>query len=161
MKRQRGLAAPPPLPPADPARVAAVRLIAERHAGQRGPLLPILHTVVAELGYVTEEDITTLAEALNLSRADVHGVVSFYHDFRRTPPAAHHVQLCRAEACQAVGAEWLFDAVTQQYAGDEDVEVGQVFCLGNCALGPSGTIDGRLRGRLTADVVATEVEAAR
>lgn len=159
--RQRGLAAPVPPSPMDSQRAATVRAIAERHAGSRGPLLPILHAVVEELGHVADEDVATVADVLNLSRADVHGVVTFYHDFRRTPPAAHRVELCRAEACQAVGAQAVFDAVTQRYAGDEDVEVGQVFCFGNCALGPSGTVDGRLRGRLTADLVTTELEVSR
>jgi formate dehydrogenase subunit gamma len=118
-------------------RAAAVRALAERHAGQCGPLLPVLHAVVADV--------------LNLSRAEVHGVVSFYHDFRRSPPPEHEIRLCRGEACQAVGAEELAAQVRAAYAGEEDVEVAEVFCLGNCALGPSGLVDGRLLGRLSRD----------
>lgn len=161
MKQKRGFAAPPPPPPADPARDREVRLIAERYTDIRGPLLPILHAVTDELGYVSDSDVATIAEVLNLSRADVHGVLTFYHDFPRTPPAAHSINLCRAEACQAVGAQAVFDAISSQYVADQTVSVGQVFCFGNCALGPSGTIDGRLRGRLTADLVVAELEAAR
>ncbi len=136
-------------------RAEAVRDLAERHAAQRGPLLPILHDVVAEHGYVAEEDVPVIADVLNLSRAEVHGVVSFYHDFRRTPPVGHAIRLCRAEACQSVGAEDLYASTRAAYAEDDDVEVTEVFCLGNCALGPSGLVNGRLLGRLTPERLAS------
>ncbi|MCB0893870.1 MAG: NAD(P)H-dependent oxidoreductase subunit E [Nocardioides sp.] len=133
-------------------RAALVSAIAAAHAAERGPLLPVLHDVMAELGHIAREDVETVAAALNLSVAEVHGVVSFYRDFRTEPPAAHTVALCRGEACQAVGAQALYDATCAR-AGSlgDDVEVEEVFCLGNCALGPSGTVDGRLHGRLSAD----------
>lgn len=149
--RQRGPSPAAAPAPADPVRAASVRAVAEQLARTRGPLLPILHEVVATHGYVHDDDIPVIADVLNLSRADVLGVVSFYHDFRRTPPAAHRVVLCRAEACQARGAEATFAAATDRWAGTTDVEVGEVFCLGNCALGPSGTLDGALHARLTPD----------
>ncbi|NLJ54871.1 MAG: formate dehydrogenase [Intrasporangiaceae bacterium] len=136
-----------------------VRQLAQRHLGERGALMPILHEVVDRLGYVAEEDIPVIADVLNLSRADVHGVVTFYHDFRRTPPPARQVQLCRGEACQSVGAEDLYASVTSTYAHAPEVEVREVFCLGNCALGPSGLLDGRLVGRLTPERVAALVGA--
>jgi formate dehydrogenase subunit gamma len=133
-------------------RTALVSAIASAHLSDRGPLMPVLHEVVEELGYVAREDVETIAAALNLSVAEVHGVMSFYNDLRTEPPAAHSVTLCRGEACQAVGAEALYDA-TRVRAGrlGDGVEVAEVFCLGNCALGPSGTLDGRLHGRLSAD----------
>ena len=152
--------------PADAARAAEVRAIAETSRSLRGPLLPILHTVVERFGYVADDDIPVIADVLNLSRADVHGVVSFYHDFRRTPAPSHTVTLCRAEACQAMGAEALlahagalYAATVERFADDNRVEVGEVFCLGNCALGPAGIIDGRLHGRLTADRIDSLTEA--
>ena len=133
-------------------RAALVSAIASAHLADRGPLMPVLHEVVEQFGSVAREDVETIAAVLNLSVAEVHGVVSFYHDFRTEPPAAHTVALCRGEACQAVGAESLYDA-TRARAGrlGDDVEVAEVFCLGNCALGPSGTLDGRLHGRLSAE----------
>lgn len=124
----------------------------------RGPLLPILHAVQTEHGFVSEDDIPVIADVLNLSRADVHGVVSFYHDFRRTPPPAHRVTVCRGEACQSVGAESLWAEVSVTVGGHPDVELAEVFCLGNCALGPSGTLDGRLVGRLDAERVRTVLD---
>jgi formate dehydrogenase subunit gamma len=133
-------------------RVALVRAIAAQHLSDRGPLMPVLHDVMEELGHIAREDIETIADTLNLSVAEVHGVVSFYADFRTEPPAAHSIALCRGEACQSVGAELLFAETRARSTGIGDgVEVDEVFCLGNCALGPSGTLDGRLHGRLSAD----------
>jgi formate dehydrogenase subunit gamma len=133
-------------------RAALVRAIATQHLSERGPLMPVLHEVTEEIGHLTRADVETIADVLNLSVADVHGVVSFYHDFRTEPAAEHRVALCRGEACQSVGAEALY-ADTRSRAGDlgDGVEVAEIFCLGNCALGPSGTLDGRLHGRLSAE----------
>ena len=109
----------------------------------------MLHEVVATHGYVTDDDVMVVAEVLNLSRADVHGVVTFYSDLRRTPPPAHRVALCRGEACQSRGAEGLYAVAAERWAGATDVEVDEVFCLGLCAIGPSGTVDGTLHAALT------------
>jgi formate dehydrogenase subunit gamma len=143
-------------------RVALVRAIATAHLPERGALMPVLHEVVEELGHVAREDVETIADVLNLSIAEVHGVVTFYKDFRTTPPAAHTIALCRGEACQSVGAEALYAATTAR-AGDlgGDVEVDEVFCFGNCALGPSGMLDGRLHGRLSAERITSLTEAWR
>ena len=135
--------------------LSLVRDIAAAHKGQRGALLPILHAVQEALGYVPPDAIPVLADELNLSRADVHGVVSFYHDFRSTPAGRTTVRLCRGEACQAVGAERLVKHLQEsrgmslgETSLDAAVTVEQVFCLGNCALGPAAQVNGRLRGRL-------------
>lgn len=145
-------------------RTALVRAIATQHLAERGPLLPVLHAVVEELGFLARADVEEVADVLNLSVAEVHGVVSFYHDFRTEPPAAHTVALCRGEACQSVGGEELYAAT--RAAGQDgdlgaDVEVAEVFCLGNCALGPSGTVDGRLHGRLSTERLASLTEGWR
>jgi len=127
------------------------------HRGEPGPLLAILHDVQRELGYLPREATALLAQEMNLSRADVHGVVTFYKDFRDTPPARRTVRICRAEACQARGARDLVAHAEQRLgvpvgaaAPDGSVELGQVFCFGNCALGPTVEVDGRLHGRVDA-----------
>ena len=132
-----------------------VREIAASHREQRGALLPILHAVQEALGCVPAEAIPVLADELNLSRADVHGVVSFYHDFRSEPAGRTTVRVCRAEACQAVGAGRLVAHLKERYgvslgetSRDGSLTAEQVFCLGNCALGPAAQVDGRLHGRL-------------
>lgn len=137
-------------------RATLVRAIAEGQAHQRGALMPILHEVMEECGYIDEADLPVIADVVNLSVAEVHGVVSFYHDFETSPPAAHSIKLCRAEACQSVGAQALFDETQARSRARElgdSVVVREVFCLGNCALGPAGMIDGRLHGRLDTDKV--------
>jgi formate dehydrogenase subunit gamma len=133
---------------------SVVRRAAAGHRGQRGALLPVLHAVQAELGHVPQEAIPVLADEFNLSRADVHGVVTFYHDFRREPGGRTTVRICRAEACQALGAEDLVTYAREsglalgETTADGAVTVEQVFCLGNCALGPSAEVNGRLYGRV-------------
>ncbi|MFE9607235.1 formate dehydrogenase subunit gamma [Streptomyces sp. NPDC006012] len=141
----------------DVATQAAITAIVAAHRGERGPLLPILHAIQAELGHVPQEAVPLLAQELNLSRADVHGVVSFYHDFRSEPAGRTTVRICRAEACQALGAGAL-ESCARERAGvplgetraDGSVTVEQVFCLGNCALGPSVEVNGKVLGRMSA-----------
>jgi formate dehydrogenase subunit gamma len=133
-----------------------VRSAVAAHRGERGALLPILHDIQATFGYVDQAVVPILAEELNLSRADVHGVISFYHDFRGSAAAGTHVRVCRAEACQAAGAEELVAHVEERLhtnvggtSPDRDATLDQVFCFGNCALGPTVEINGRLAGRVT------------
>jgi formate dehydrogenase subunit gamma len=121
-----------------------------------GPLLEVLHAVQAALGYVPEGAVSLVARGLNLSRAEVHGVVTFYHYFRRTPPGKHVVSLCRAEACKSMGADDLADHVKRSLGVDfhETTNDGQfslepIYCLGNCACSPAAMVDERLYGRLT------------
>lgn len=120
----------------------------------RGALLPMLHALQARFGCVDPRAVPLLADLLNLSVAEVHGVVTFYRDFREAPPRGPVVRLCRAEACQAVGSEALAEHAearrqrAEASAGGAGWELDEVFCLGNCALGPSATVDGRLHARL-------------
>ena len=147
-----------------PGRAAAI--IAE-HRRRPGATLPILHALQEAFGCVPVAAVPLVAEALNLSRAEVHGVVSFYHDFRATPPGRTVVKLCRAEACQAVGSEALAAAVerrlgvaTGETTPDGRVTLEAVYCLGNCACGPAGLIDGKLEALLDADKVEARIAAA-
>ena len=135
------------------------RLIAPLRA-KPGPLLEVLHAVQHEFGYVPSNVVAPLAEMLNLSRAEVHGVLSFYHHFRHSPPGKHVLQLCRAEACQSMGARALAAHVQQstgldwhQTSGDGLLSLEPVFCLGNCACGPALMLDGELHGRVSAERV--------
>jgi len=121
-----------------------------------GALLPILHEIQDRLGHVPRESLPVIAGALNLSRAEVHGVVTFYHHFRETPPGRRVVQVCRAEACQAVGADALVEHAKRtlgidfhETTSDGEVTLEAVYCLGNCAVGPSMMIGDDLHGRVT------------
>lgn len=132
--------------------------IVASHAGREGPLLPILHDVQAEFGCVDEEAELAIAKALNLSRADVHGVVSFYHDFKPTADPRPEVQICRAEACKARGVEALMDEANK--AAGERVKLTTVYCLGLCSAGPSVRIGDRLHARLDGPALAKLIENA-
>ena len=132
--------------------------IAAAHLALEGPLLPILHAVQQEFGHIPEAAIPRIAQRLNISKAEVHGVVSFYHDFRTVPAGRHVVKLCRAEACQAMGADALvahaeerLGIAMHETTRDGAVTLEPVFCLGLCACGPAAMIDGRIVGRLDAD----------
>ena len=144
--------------PTQPSAAERVRAVVDVHRGDRGALLPVLHGVQAEFGYIDPELVPYIAHELNLSRAEVHGVISFYADFRSEPPGRTVVKLCRAEACQSVGAERLvahaqqvFGVKLGQTTADGSVTLEQVFCLGNCALGPAAQINGKLHGKLDAN----------
>jgi formate dehydrogenase subunit gamma len=120
-----------------------------------GPLLPILQALQEEFGYVDEAAEPLVAEALNLTRAEVHGVVTFYHDFRRAPAGRHVVKLCRAEACQAAGSDALaaraearLGVAMGETTPDGGVTLEPVYCLGLCATAPSAMVDARVVGRL-------------
>ena len=132
-----------------------VREIAAAIARSAAPCCPSCTRSRRRLGYVPAEAIPVLADELNLSRADVHGVVTFYHDFRSAPAGRTTVRVCRAEACQSVGAGRLVAHLRDRYgvslgetSRDGSLTAEQVFCLGNCALGPAAQVNGRLHGRL-------------
>jgi formate dehydrogenase subunit gamma len=133
--------------------------IVAEHAGREGPLLPILRDVQAALGCVDAETEALIAKELNLSRADVHGVVSFYHDFHAEADPRPEVQICRAEACKARGVEALI-AGAEKAAG-ERVRLTTVYCLGLCSAGPAARTGDRLHARLDGKGLGAVIENAR
>lgn len=132
-----------------------VEEILNNHKGMEGAMLPILHAIQAEFGYVPQDALPLIAQELALSKAEVHGVMSFYHDFREHPAGKHVVKLCRAESCKSVGADRVA-AHAQKAMGiewhettaDGRITLEPVFCLGLCACGPAAIIDGKLVGRI-------------
>ncbi len=122
-----------------------IRNICAGYGDQPDALIEILHDVQAEFGCLSKTDLAKIADALNISRADIHGVVSFYDDFRREPSQGPCVKICRAEACQAVGGE----ALAEHAKGFVQADIHDVYCLGNCALGPAVLIGEELYGRVT------------
>ncbi|POF33625.1 formate dehydrogenase subunit gamma [Roseibium marinum] len=141
------------VPEADVANRTAA--IADGHLNVEGPLLPILHDVQKEFGCVPEAALRVIADKLNLSRAEVHGVMSFYHDFRQEPAGRHVLKICRAEACQSVGGEVLAEGVRKalgigwhETTPDGRITLEPVYCLGLCSCAPAAMFDGELHGRL-------------
>ena len=139
--------------------------ILEAHRELEGPLLPILHAIQEAFGYVPDSAVPQISAALMLSKAEVHGVISFYHDFRSAPAGRHVLKLCRAEACQAVGADAVAGRIKaalgidwHETTPDGRVTLEPVFCLGLCACGPAAMVDGRLVGRCDEGVL---VEVAK
>jgi formate dehydrogenase subunit gamma len=147
-----------PTAPADSDVAELVRSMAATHSGDEGPLMLVLHDVQRHFGYIDPGWVPLIAEELNLSRAEVHGVISFYHDFRSEPAGLTRVKVCRAEACQSVGATALAAHARDslgigfgETTADGAVTLDQVFCLGNCALGPTVQVDGVMHGRVDND----------
>jgi formate dehydrogenase subunit gamma len=138
-------------------RAAAIAECIGQHREVPGGLLPLLHAIQARLGFVPADSVPSIAKALHLSRAEVHGVISFYHDFRSEPAGNHILQICRAEACQAVGARAL-EAHARSSLGvdfggttaDGAVTLEAVYCLGNCACSPSVRLDDEIHARVDA-----------
>jgi formate dehydrogenase subunit gamma len=144
------------MPPPDPDAFDIVTDVVAKLKDTPGALLPILHAIQDAIGYVPSAAVPTIAQGLNLSRAEVHGVISFYHYFRETPPGRHTIHLCRAEACQSMNQRGL-EAHAKQALGVDFHETTAngtfsfepVYCLGNCACSPAMMIDGELYGRVT------------
>ena len=133
-----------------------------------GALLPLLHAIQNDLGYIPEECYPSVAKGLNLSVAEVHGVVSFYHHFRTHSPGKHILQLCRAESCQAMGAVALEQYVKSELGvdyhettADGSISLEPVYCLGNCALSPAVMMDDQIYGRVSAGQIAELIRCAR
>jgi formate dehydrogenase subunit gamma len=146
---------------------ARATAIIAKHAAEPGAALPILHALQGVFGHVPIEAEPLVAASLNLSRAEVHGIVTFYHDFRRHPPGRHVLRLCRAEACQAAGGEALADRVRQRHGvdwhgttPDGALTLEPVFCLGLCACAPAAMLDGDVLGRLDPAALDAVLEAA-
>lgn len=145
----------------------AAGIVAE-HKHLEGATLPILHALQEEFGYVDEAAVPLIADALNLSRAEVHGCITFYHDFKRAPGGRHEVKLCRAEACQAQGSDKLHREILQRLGvdwhettPDGEVTVEPVYCLGLCANGPAALVDNEPLARLTADSLTSALSESR
>ena len=143
---------------------ARIAEILDDHNGMEGALLPILHAVQAEYGHIPQDTLPQIAKALNISRAEVHGVMSFYHDFRETPAGRHVVKICRAEACQAMGGNELAQHARiklgldwHETSADGAVTLDPIFCLGLCACAPAAMIDGKLLGRVDAAKFDAEI----
>ncbi|HZI50807.1 MAG TPA: formate dehydrogenase subunit gamma [Terriglobia bacterium] len=133
-----------------------------------GALLPVLHAIQDELGYIPEDAVPIIASEMNLTRAEVHGVVTFYHDFRLHPPGRHIVRICQAESCQAAGSEALTAFARKrmgigfhQTTPDRACSLEPVYCLGNCALSPSVMVDKEVYGRVTEERFDEILEEAR
>ncbi|MCF3639407.1 formate dehydrogenase subunit gamma [Rhizobium sp. TRM95111] len=136
--------------------------------GLEGPLLPILHEIQAEFGYVPQESLPVIARELNLSRAEVHGVVTFYHDYRDHPTGRHVLKLCRAEACQSMGGDALAERVKSllsiefhQTTPDGAVTLEPVYCLGLCSCAPAVMLDGEVFGRMDVETAREMIAEAR
>ena len=137
----------------DDAQAAA---IIRARSGEKGAMLPILHDLQHAFGYVDSAAVPMIAEALNVSRAEVHGVITYYHDFRSAPAGRHVLKICKAESCQAIGCRDLIAHVEHKHglelgqtAADGSITVEEVFCLGNCALSPAVLYDGELVGNVS------------
>lgn len=142
--------------------------IIEEFKSLEGPLLPILHEMQHQFGYVPTETLPAIAQALNISNAEVHGVVTFYHDYRKEPAGRHVLKICQAEACQSMGSDRIA-AMVQQALGigfhetskDGAVTLEPIYCLGLCACAPSAMLDGEVMGRVDQDTIDEIVEAVR
>ena len=131
----------------------AARVLLATLSDEKGPVLMALQLMQKEFGYVDKACVELIANYFNKSRADVHGVLTFYHDLHTTPPTEHQISICVAEACQAVGARELPSAVKAKFAD----EAKDAYCFGNCALGPAAMVDGKIIGRAT----VAKIEKAR
>lgn len=154
--------------PDDLNHLPLIQRVLAREKDTPGALLPILHAIQAGVGYIPDIAINEIAHALNLSLAEVRGVISFYHDFRTTPPARHTLRLCRAESCQSRGAEALAAQLREQLGLDDHgtsadgaLSLRPVYCLGACACSPALELDGQLHARLTPERLRALVDGCR
>lgn len=154
--------APAPEPDAD-----EISAVISAHLSKEGPLLPMLHALQERFGHIPAGAADVLAGALNISKAEIHGVISFYHDFREKPAGRHVLKICRSEACKAVGADALAEATLAKLGLDWHgsttggaLTVEPVYCLGLCACGPAVMLDDKVAGRVNAARMASLLEEA-
>lgn len=147
--------------PFDPTEISA---IIQQNLHLEGPLLPILHDIQDAFGCVPNDARAPIADALNITEAELHGVISFYHDFRSKPAGTRVLKICRAEACQAMGANELSEKVLKmlglgwgETSKDGALTVEPIYCLGLCACAPAAMIDGKVKGRVTAEALVAEI----
>ena len=152
--------------PRGPFDAAAAQGVIDQHKHLAGAMLPILHALQEEFGHVDPQNVPLIAETLNVSKAEVHGVITFYHDFHTKPKGRHSVKLCLAEACQAMGCEGIRDHMLKKHSVeiggttfDGALTIEAIYCLGNCSLSPAALVDGQLVGRLTAGKLDALIEA--
>lgn len=145
-----------------------IHTLLERHKGVPGALLPLLHQIQEELGYIPDLAIPEIAHALNQSQAEVRGVISFYHDFRTAPPARHILRLCHAESCQSRGSEQLAAQLRERLhlddhgsSADGSISLRPVYCLGACACSPALELDGQLHARVSAERLDALLDSCR
>ena len=144
---------------------AAALEVVREHAGKPGPMLLTLQALQAQFGYIESSFLPSMATELNVTRAELHGVLTYYSDFRTTAPAPHQIHLCVAEACQALGVRDVQRELEAsgykvgERCSDGSTDVVGVYCLGNCALGPAAQVDGRLCGRVSAKSLIAQVKA--
>jgi len=155
------------VPALSAAEAGQLRALAEAQRQRPGPLLEILHAIQVRFGYVPAEAVPMLADVLNLSRAEVHGTLTFYPYYRSTPPGRHTLRLCRAEACQAMRGRELEQHVKarlgidfHETSADGAISLEPVFCLGNCACAPAAMLDETLHGRLTPALIDAVIASA-
>ncbi|MGB3540047.1 MAG: formate dehydrogenase subunit gamma [Mesorhizobium sp.] len=154
--------------PKDVGIAARTTSIVDEKKKLEGPLLPILHEIQNEFGYVPQEALPVIASGLNLSRAEVYGVASFYHDYRERPAGRHVLKVCRAESCQAMGGDEMADRLKNaldidwhETSKDGAVTLEPVYCLGLCACSPSAMLDGEVVGRLDEERIGEIVAEVR
>ena len=146
---------------------STLQALIDDYKDEPGALLPLLHAIQDALGYIPETSLSGIAKALNLSRAEAYGVITYYHHFRQTPPARHRIQVCRAEACQARGANQLIDQIERKLGctmhaqtADGNIALEPIYCLGQCAVGPNILVDETtLHARVDGAVIDQVIDA--
>ncbi|MBU6468766.1 MAG: NAD(P)H-dependent oxidoreductase subunit E [Betaproteobacteria bacterium] len=140
---------------------SVIRQAAERYRGVPGALLPILHHIQDTIGFIPSQTASELSPVLNLSRAEIHGVITYYHHFKQTPPTKHTLAICQAEACQARGCRSLSEQATQLLANDHDWHIEHAYCLGLCATGPAVEVDGKLKAHASIEKIQKWVKQTK